>query len=92
MRETPGMMKAMERTTGDGDRPRPSSVGTMTLTVATGMTDDDANDSQALTGGDITRYRALVARISYLSQDPPDLKFASMQVCCAMTKPTVCDM
>ena len=25
------------------------------------MADDDANDSQALTGGDITRYRALVA-------------------------------
>ena len=32
------------------------------------MADDDANDSQALTGGDITRYRALVARISGLSQ------------------------
>ena len=39
------------------------------------MADDDANDSQALTGGDITRYRALVARINYLSQDRPDLKF-----------------
>ena len=50
------------------------------------MTDDDANDSQALTGGDITRYRAFVARISYLSQDRLDLKFASMQVCCAMTE------
>ena len=48
------------------------------------MTDDETSDSQALTGGDITRYRALVARISYLSQDRPDLKFASMQVCCAM--------
>ena len=33
-------------------------------------------NSQSLTGGDITRYRALVARISYLSQDRPDLKFA----------------
>ena len=56
------------------------------------MADDDANDSQALTCGDITRYRALVARISCLSQDRPDLKFASMQVCCAMAKPSVCDM
>ena len=46
--------------------------------------DDDATDSQALTGGDITRYPALVARISYLSQDSPDLTFASMRVCCAM--------
>ena len=43
------------------------------------MADDDANDSLALQGGDITRYRALVARISYLSQDLPNLKFASMQ-------------
>ena len=40
---------------------------------------DDAIDSQALTGGDITKYRVLVARISsYLSQDRLDLKFASM--------------
>ena len=42
--------------------------------------DDDDNDSPALTDGNITRYRALAARISYLSQDRPDLKFASMQV------------
>ena len=47
------------------------------------MAGDDANDSQALTGGDITKHRALVARSSYLSQDRPDLKFASTQVCCA---------
>ena len=51
------------------------------------MADNDAIDGQALTGGDITRYRALVARISYLSQDRPDLKFASMRVCCANAKP-----
>ena len=47
------------------------------------MTNDegnDRNDSQALTGSDITKYRALVARVSYLSHDRPDLKFASMQV------------
>ena len=56
------------------------------------MADDDANDSQALTGGDITKYRALVARTSYLSQDRPDLKFASMQVFCAIAKPSVRDM
>ena len=46
------------------------------------MADDDDNDSQVLTG----------ARISYLSQDRPDLKFASMQVCCAKAKPTMRDM
>ena len=57
----------------DRDRPR--------------MADDDDNDSQALTGGDITWCRALVARISYLSQDRPDLKFASVRA-----KRSVCDM
>ena len=31
------------------------------------VADDDDTDSQALANGDITRYRALVARISYLS-------------------------
>ena len=41
----------------DGDdRDRPQMAG-------------DANDSQALTGGEITKYRAFVARISHLSQD-----------------------
>ena len=65
----------------DGDdRDRPQMAG------------DDANDSQALTGGDITKYRSFAVRISWLSQDRPDLKFASMQVCCAMAKPPVRDM
>ena len=52
------------------------------------MADADANDSQALKGGDITLYRAFVARISCLSQDRPDLKFADMQVLSAMAKPS----
>ena len=56
------------------------------------MANDDAVDSQALTGGDITRYRGLVARISYLSQDRPDVKFASMRVRCAMSSPFARDM
>ena len=56
------------------------------------ITADDANDSQALTGGDITKYTAFGARISYLSQNRPDLKFASLQLCCAMASPSVLDM
>ena len=57
------------------------------------MNDDDNGDRPRMVdeGGDVTRYRALVARISYLSQDRPDVKFAAMQVCCAMANPTVCD-
>ena len=38
------------------------------------------------------RYRALDAQISHLSQDRQDLKFASMQVCCAMARPTMRDI
>ena len=53
---------------------------------------DDDNDSPALAGGNITWHRALTARISYLSQDRPDLKVASMEVCCAMARPTMRDM
>ena len=90
------MMKARERIHGDGDGHSPSTSGNDVNESGSGqqpqMTDDDTSDSQALTGGDITRYRALVARISCLSLDRPDLKFASMQVCCAMAKPTLRDM
>ena len=53
---------------------------------------DDANHSQALTGGGITKHRAFVARIGYLSQDRPDLKFAAMQVCCAVANPSASDL
>ena len=56
------------------------------------MVHDDANDSQGFIVGDIAKYGALVARISYLSQDRPDLNFASMQTRCAMTSPSVRDM
>ena len=56
------------------------------------MAGDDANDSQALLGGEVTRYGAVVARVSYQSQYRPDLKFASMQVCRAMASPSVRDM
>ena len=55
-RETTDANKDRLRAVSDGDdRDRPQMAG------------DDAIDSQALTGGDITKYRSLVARISYLS-------------------------
>ena len=58
----------------------------------TGDERDDTNDSQALTGSDITKYRALGARISYVSQDLPGLKFAAMQICFAMATPSASDL
>ena len=81
-----GMMKASERI-DERDDVNESDSGHQPQ-----MADDETSDSQALTGGDITRYRALVARISNLSQDRLDLKIASMQVCCAMAKPALRDM
>ena len=33
------------------------------------MTNDDEADSRTLIGGDITKYRTLVTRISFLLQD-----------------------
>ena len=53
------------------------------------MSGDDVKDSQALTSGDFTKYRALVARNSYMSQDRSNLKFSQMQVCRAMGKRSV---
>ena len=52
---------------------------------------DDMTSGRMLVEGDITKYRALVVRISYLSQDRPCLKSASMQVCCEMAQPTTSD-
>ena len=71
----------------DRDRPRLSTSGDNANNSddrdRQQLADDDDPNGPAFTNGDITRYRALVARISYLSQDRPDLKFASVQVCCA---------
>ena len=80
----------------DADEGRPSTNGLMRTTMTT-ETDPGwpmtmpmtARHSQVVT---FTRHGALVARISYLSQDRPDLKFASMRACCAMAKPSMRDM
>ena len=77
----------------DTDRPGLSSSGvTRDDRDRPQMAVDDDPDSQAVANGDITRYTAPVARISYLSQDRLDLKFASTQVCCAIAKPKMRDM
>ena len=66
----------MERTDADRDRPQikheREDMNDGDDRDRLQMADVDASDSQAFTGGDITRYRALVARISYLSQGRPD--------------------
>ena len=65
---------------------RCGQVQTQTKHEWDGMSDGDDWDRPHM-ADDFMRYRALGARISYLPQDRPDLKFASMQVCCAMAKP-----
>ena len=52
----------------------------------------NVGDSEANTCGDITKYRALVARIIHLSEDRPDLKFAVLQLCCSMANPSASDV
>ena len=76
-------MKARESTDEDRDRPGLNTSGTTWTTVSTGT---DCRWQMMMT------TTAQLARISYLSQDRPDLKFASMQVCCAMARPTMRDM
>ena len=82
------VMEAREKTTVNRCSARPNTddagdgddKNRVQMTIDERDERDDTNDSQALTGGDITKHRALVARISYLSQDRKDLKFAAMQV------------
>ena len=90
MRTTQEVMEAKERTNANKDSAKPNMIGMMLAAGGdknrvqmTNAERDDANDSQALTS---VTSRSLFARISYLSQDRPDLKFATRKVCCAMAK------
>ena len=88
-------MKARERVGADRNRPRldeHDSASDSDDRDRPRVVEDDDPDNQALTNCDTTRYRAFVARISYLSQDRPDLQIALMQVCFATAKPTTRDM
>ena len=67
----------------DGGRPRPSTSGTDRRWQL--MMPTTTRHSQVVTS-------RLVARIRYMPQDRSDLKFASMQVCCAIAKPSVRDV
>ena len=49
----------------------------------------DQNSSGALSPSDATMYRALAARCNYLSQDRPDISFASKELCREFNIPCV---
>ena len=84
MRTVQEMMKARGRVDVAAD---PSTSGTDRRWQITMLT--TAKHSQMVTS---CGTEHLLHEISYLSQDRPDLKFASMQVCCAMANPSVRDM
>jgi hypothetical protein len=65
-------------------------------TVATPGTAEDNKEGESDTGTmvsktDQTRYRAVAARLNYLSQDRPDIRYATMRACACMSCPTTVD-
>ncbi len=50
-----------------------------------------APEGDRLSHGETTRYRAVAARINYLSQDRPDIQFAAKELCRHMSAPTEAD-
>jgi hypothetical protein len=53
-----------------------------------GKVEDEGGDDEELQGLEATSFRALAARLNYVSQDSPDLQFAAKEVCREMAKPT----
>jgi hypothetical protein len=57
------------------------------LTV-NGRVEDEAEDVTELQGQEATSFRAVAARLNYVSQDAPDIQFAAKDVCREMAGPT----
>jgi hypothetical protein len=53
-----------------------------------GRIDDSDDSGEELQGPEATSFRALAARVNYLSQDSPDVQYAAKEVCREMSKPT----
>ena len=53
---------------------------------------EEMPDDTPLVGEEATKYRAVAARINYLSQDRADIRFATMRLCSKMSAPSVKDM
>ena len=53
-----------------------------------GMEEDDRDDDEELQGEQVRIYRAIAARLNYLSPDRPDALFAIKEGCREMHKPT----
>lgn len=53
-----------------------------------GKEEEDLEEDTALVGEEATQYRAIAARLNYLSADRPDLQLAAKEVCRDMSTPT----
>jgi hypothetical protein len=51
----------------------------------------EAGGDQKCVGEDATTYRAVAARLNYLSLDRPDIRYATTRACSAMSQPTAKD-
>ena len=52
---------------------------------------DEVEEGVPLEGAEKTEYRALSARINYLTQDRPDIQFQAKEICRFMQNPTSAD-
>ena len=59
-------------------------------TAAPGLKDQEQEgDETQLAGDDLRRYRSVVARANFISQDRPDIRYTVKELCRSMSKPTM---
>ena len=58
----------------------------------TRVEDNEDSTDPELGREETTMFRAVVARLNYLSQDRPDITFATMKLCSKMSKPDAQDL
>ena len=61
-------------------------------TIARQPEDDDSDDDAELTSKEGAKYRRLVARLSYIAQDIPDMQYATKELCRHMADPRQADL
>ena len=70
-----------------------SSFGSMvSLDYVTPDTDNEDSTDPELGHEETTMFRAVAARLNYLSQDRPDITFATMKLCSKMSRPDAQDL
>ena len=65
-----------------------SSMKPISTPGVEGKEEEDTEEDFELSGESATNYRAIAARLNYLSTDRPDLQYATKECCRDMSKPT----